>query len=62
MNFSRLFYYIMLCHAVFQMWYSFDIGFAHIVSYSTEVYFTYDQAYVANQYDWLQQNLERANR
>ena len=52
----------MLCHAVFQMWYSFDIGHAHFVSYSTEVYFTYDQAYVANQYDWLQQVLDRANR
>ena len=45
-----------------QMWYSFDAGLAHFISYSTEVYFTDGQVYVARQYEWLQQDLAEANR
>lgn len=44
------------------MWYSFDVGLVHFISYSTEVYFTYSQTYVGSQYSWLEEDLRKANR
>ncbi|XP_050415136.2 acid phosphatase type 7 [Patella vulgata] len=45
-----------------QMYYSYDIGLVHFISYSTEVYFIHDQNFVCDQYNWLLQDLIRANQ
>ncbi|CAJ0934669.1 unnamed protein product [Ranitomeya imitator] len=44
------------------LWYSWDLGPAHIISFSTEVYFylKYGQELVAKQYRWLQKDLQEA--
>lgn len=46
------------------LWYSWNIGPVHIVSFSTEVYFYlhYGLELVFKQYEWLQKDLEEANR
>ncbi|KAF6022167.1 hypothetical protein EB796_019521 [Bugula neritina] len=45
-----------------RMWYSFHMGLVHFISYSTEVYYTYNQMYVSAQYKWLTEELQEANR
>ncbi|XP_066438022.1 acid phosphatase type 7 isoform X2 [Eleutherodactylus coqui] len=44
------------------LWYSWDLGPAHIISFSTEVYFylKYGLELVAEQYLWLQKDLQKA--
>mmetsp|Transcript_3427 Transcript_3427/g.11917 ORF Transcript_3427/g.11917 Transcript_3427/m.11917 type:complete len:511 (-) Transcript_3427:173-1705(-) len=45
-------------------WYSFDIGPAHVVAYNTEAFFQpqdYNVSYMQAMYDWLEQDLKRAN-
>ncbi|KAM5146517.1 acid phosphatase type 7 isoform 1-T3 [Mantella aurantiaca] len=44
------------------LWYSWDLGPAHIISFSTEVYFylKYGQELVAEQFKWLQRDLQDA--
>ncbi|KAL2099372.1 hypothetical protein ACEWY4_005852 [Coilia grayii] len=46
------------------MWYSWNIGPVHIISFSTEVYFytNYGLDLLFKQYQWLQKDLEEANR
>uniref|UniRef100_A0A8D0H3S7 Purple acid phosphatase n=1 Tax=Sphenodon punctatus TaxID=8508 RepID=A0A8D0H3S7_SPHPU len=46
------------------LWYSWDIGPAHIVSFSTEVYFylKYGQQLVGEQFRWLERDLQEASR
>jgi len=44
------------------MWYSFDMGNAHFVAYSSEVYFTHSEKYTKEeQFEWLQNDLANAN-
>ncbi|XP_013406173.1 acid phosphatase type 7-like [Lingula anatina] len=43
------------------LWYSFDIGRAHIISISSEVYFLSNQYLAQQQYSWLIQDLQTAN-
>ncbi|KAM4696394.1 LOW QUALITY PROTEIN: acid phosphatase type 7 [Rhinophrynus dorsalis] len=45
------------------LWYSWDLGPAHIISLSTEVYFylKYGKELVAEQYKWLQKDLQEAS-
>ncbi|XP_072285659.1 acid phosphatase type 7 isoform X2 [Pyxicephalus adspersus] len=44
------------------LWYSWDLGPAHIISFSTEVYFylKYGKELVAEQFKWLQMDLQEA--
>ncbi|XP_061090193.1 acid phosphatase type 7 [Conger conger] len=46
------------------LWYSWNIGPAHIVSFSTEVYFFLDYGVdlIFKQYEWLKKDLEEANK
>ncbi|XP_067099951.1 acid phosphatase type 7 isoform X1 [Osmerus mordax] len=46
------------------LWYSWNIGPAHIISLSTEVYFylSYGQELIFRQYAWLKMDLEEANK
>ncbi|XP_017331687.1 acid phosphatase type 7 isoform X2 [Ictalurus punctatus] len=46
------------------LWYSWNIGSAHIISFSTEVYFylEYGLGLLFKQYEWLQKDLEEANK
>ncbi|XP_042296608.1 acid phosphatase type 7 [Sceloporus undulatus] len=46
------------------LWYSWDIGPAHIISFSTEVYFylEYGRELVAKQFQWLEQDLQEATK
>ncbi|XP_067317189.1 acid phosphatase type 7-like [Anolis sagrei] len=46
------------------LWYSWDIGPAHIVSFSTEVYFylDYGRELVAKQFQWLERDLQEAHK
>ncbi|KAG5857606.1 hypothetical protein ANANG_G00021220 [Anguilla anguilla] len=46
------------------LWYSWNIGPAHIVSFSTEVYFFLDYGVdlIFKQYEWLKRDLEEANK
>ena len=49
------------------LWYSFDLGPIHFVSYSTESYFDYEKGKALNstlkrQYDWLKNDLMIANK
>ncbi|KAF5900092.1 acid phosphatase type 7 isoform X1 [Clarias magur] len=46
------------------LWYSWNIGSAHIISFSTEVYFyiEYGLDLLFRQYKWLQKDLEEANK
>ncbi|XP_074872570.1 acid phosphatase type 7 [Carettochelys insculpta] len=46
------------------LWYSWDIGPAHIISFSTEVYFflKYGHHLVQEQYQWLERDLQEATR
>ncbi|XP_031746130.1 acid phosphatase type 7 isoform X3 [Xenopus tropicalis] len=46
------------------LWYSWNLGPAHIISLSTEVYFfiNYGKELLAEQYRWLQKDLEEANK
>ncbi|XP_039366511.1 acid phosphatase type 7-like [Mauremys reevesii] len=46
------------------LWYSWDIGPAHIISFSTEVYFylNYGRHLVREQYQWLERDLQEATR
>ncbi|KAJ8719862.1 hypothetical protein PYW08_012037 [Mythimna loreyi] len=45
------------------LYYSFDLGPVHFVSISTEVYYyiNYGIKLISNQYDWLREDLEKAN-
>lgn len=45
-----------------QLWYSFDVGPVHFVSYSSEVFFTLGGTLVQTQYDWLVNDLSKANQ
>ncbi|KAJ8290422.1 hypothetical protein GJAV_G00012650 [Gymnothorax javanicus] len=46
------------------LWYSWNIGPAHIISFSTEVYFFTDYGVdlIFTQYEWLKKDLEDANK
>ncbi|KAK7114474.1 acid phosphatase type 7-like [Littorina saxatilis] len=44
-----------------KMWYSYDIGLVHFISYSTEVFFTHHEAYACRQFYWLVDDLTKAN-
>ncbi|XP_029937763.1 acid phosphatase type 7 isoform X1 [Myripristis murdjan] len=46
------------------LWYSWDLGSAHIISLSTEVYFylMFGQELLFKQYEWLKKDLEEANK
>ncbi|XP_020775077.1 acid phosphatase type 7 [Boleophthalmus pectinirostris] len=46
------------------LWYSWNLGSAHIISLSTEVYFylNYGQELIFRQLEWLKKDLEEANR
>ncbi|XP_062582232.1 acid phosphatase type 7-like isoform X1 [Saccostrea cucullata] len=44
-----------------RLWYSIDIGQVHFVSYSSEVFFTSDGQYIAEQEKWLKADLKQAN-
>ncbi|KAI4902053.1 hypothetical protein NFI96_033108 [Prochilodus magdalenae] len=46
------------------LWYSWNIGSAHIISFSTEVYFylEYGLDLLLKQYEWLKSDLEQANK
>ncbi|TMS21777.1 Acid phosphatase type 7 [Larimichthys crocea] len=46
------------------LWYSWNLGSAHFVSISTEVYFylEYGQELLFKQYEWLKKDLEEANK
>ncbi|XP_041375399.1 acid phosphatase type 7-like [Gigantopelta aegis] len=44
-----------------KVWYSVDVGPVHLISYSTEVFFTSDQTNVRSQRDWLMADLKQAN-
>nr|XP_023657946.1 acid phosphatase type 7 isoform X2 [Paramormyrops kingsleyae] len=45
------------------LWYSWDIGPAHIISFSTEVYFypEFGKDLISKQYEWLKKDLEEAS-
>nr|XP_019606871.1 PREDICTED: acid phosphatase type 7 isoform X2 [Rhinolophus sinicus] len=45
------------------LWYSWDLGPAHIISFSTEVYFFlhYGRHLVERQFHWLERDLQKAN-
>ncbi|XP_036366285.1 acid phosphatase type 7 isoform X3 [Octopus sinensis] len=45
-----------------KLWYSFDIGPVHFISYSTEVFFIKDTRYIAAQSAWLIEDLDKANK
>ncbi|XP_045176681.2 acid phosphatase type 7-like isoform X2 [Mercenaria mercenaria] len=45
-----------------KMWYSFDVGLVHFISYSTEVYFANNEEHVCGQFQWLLQDLIAANK
>ncbi|XP_050399068.1 acid phosphatase type 7 [Patella vulgata] len=45
-----------------KMWFSVDIGPVHLISYSSEVFFTHNEEYVMKQRDWLIQDLTNANK
>ncbi|KAK3085918.1 hypothetical protein FSP39_010591 [Pinctada imbricata] len=45
-----------------RLWFSYNIGLVHFISFSTEVYFVHNQNQVCTQYDWLLQDLTEANR
>nr|XP_051702634.1 acid phosphatase type 7 isoform X1 [Oryctolagus cuniculus]XP_051702635.1 acid phosphatase type 7 isoform X1 [Oryctolagus cuniculus]XP_051702636.1 acid phosphatase type 7 isoform X1 [Oryctolagus cuniculus] len=46
------------------LWYSWDLGPAHIVSFSTEVYFFrhYGRHLIERQFRWLESDLQKANK
>ncbi|KAB1274120.1 Acid phosphatase type 7 [Camelus dromedarius] len=46
------------------LWYSWDLGPAHIISFSTEVYFFlhYGRHLVEKQFHWLESDLQKANQ
>ncbi|XP_004396453.1 PREDICTED: iron/zinc purple acid phosphatase-like protein [Odobenus rosmarus divergens] len=46
------------------LWYSWDLGPAHIISFSTEVYFflSYGHHLVERQFHWLESDLQKANK
>ncbi|XP_026165245.1 acid phosphatase type 7 [Mastacembelus armatus] len=46
------------------LWYSWNLGSAHIISFSTEVYFylEFGLELLFKQYEWLKKDLEEANR
>ncbi|XP_034051437.1 acid phosphatase type 7 isoform X1 [Thalassophryne amazonica] len=46
------------------LWYSWNLGSAHIISLSTEVYFflEFGQELLFKQYEWLKKDLEEANK
>nr|XP_054318612.1 acid phosphatase type 7 isoform X1 [Pongo pygmaeus] len=46
------------------LWYSWDLGPAHIISFSTEVYFFlhYGRHLVQRQFRWLESDLQKANK
>uniref|UniRef100_A0A8C9AYJ6 Purple acid phosphatase n=1 Tax=Prolemur simus TaxID=1328070 RepID=A0A8C9AYJ6_PROSS len=46
------------------LWYSWDLGPAHIISFSTEVYFFlhYGRHLVERQFRWLESDLQKANK
>uniref|UniRef100_A0A0L8H5I1 Purple acid phosphatase n=1 Tax=Octopus bimaculoides TaxID=37653 RepID=A0A0L8H5I1_OCTBM len=45
-----------------KLWYSFDIGPIHFISYSTEVFFIKDTKHIATQSAWLIDDLDKANK
>ncbi|XP_063411138.1 acid phosphatase type 7-like [Mytilus trossulus] len=45
-----------------KLWYSFDIGLVHFISFSSEVYFIHNQDFTCKQYDWLLEDLTIANQ
>ncbi|BFZ12551.1 hypothetical protein BsWGS_15589 [Bradybaena similaris] len=44
-----------------KLWYSVDIGSLHLISYSTEVYYSDNGKYATLQHDWLIKDLKLAN-
>ncbi|XP_005096461.1 acid phosphatase type 7 isoform X2 [Aplysia californica] len=44
-----------------RMWYSVDIGPVHLISYSTDVFYTSEGKYASVQHDWLIKDLKVAN-
>ncbi|XP_063167808.1 acid phosphatase type 7 [Candoia aspera] len=46
------------------LWYSWDVGPAHLIAFSTEVYFylEYGEQLVAKQFQWLERDLQEANQ
>eukprot|EP01089_Gocevia_fonbrunei_P017908 TRINITY_DN595_c0_g1_i1.p1 TRINITY_DN595_c0_g1~~TRINITY_DN595_c0_g1_i1.p1 ORF type:complete len:441 (+),score=95.33 TRINITY_DN595_c0_g1_i1:79-1401(+) len=43
------------------MYFSFDVGFVHFVSISSEHYFGLEEIYIAEQYAWVEKDLRKAN-
>uniref|UniRef100_A0A8C6AF76 Purple acid phosphatase n=1 Tax=Monodon monoceros TaxID=40151 RepID=A0A8C6AF76_MONMO len=44
------------------LWYSWDLGPVHIISFSTEVYFFLHRHLVERQFRWLESDLQKANK
>ncbi|KAI7804956.1 putative iron/zinc purple acid phosphatase-like protein-like, partial [Triplophysa rosa] len=63
-NFSHYRYRFSMPGHTENLWYSWNIGPAHIISFSTEVYFylEYGLDLLFRQYEWLKKDLEEANR
>ncbi|KAA0711625.1 Acid phosphatase type 7 [Triplophysa tibetana] len=63
-NFSQYRYRFSMPGHTENLWYSWNIGPAHIISFSTEVYFylEYGLDLLFRQYEWLKKDLEEANR
>ncbi|KAJ8303060.1 hypothetical protein KUTeg_019456, partial [Tegillarca granosa] len=45
-----------------KLWYSYDIGPVHLISYSTEAFFSDNQFYTCDQFEWLKKDLIQANK
>ncbi|KAI6192261.1 Purple acid phosphatase [Aphelenchoides bicaudatus] len=51
-------------HTDHNLWYSYDVGDVHFISFSTEVYFWWEQygtQMLRNQWNWLVEDLRKAN-
>ncbi|CAD5231609.1 unnamed protein product [Bursaphelenchus xylophilus] len=47
------------------LYYSFDLGDAHYIAYSSEIYYAnqfYDKSHIQRQYEWLRDDLKEANK
>lgn len=45
-----------------KLWYSFNVGPAHFISYSSEVFFTRGGGFAKTQFEWLVDDLRKANK
>lgn len=63
-NFSNYRYRFSMPGNTESLWYSWNIGPVHVISFSTEVYFytEYGMDLLFRQYQWLQKDLEEASR